>query len=314
MLVRSILLATLAFLTWVVAAAAANPTVEIRPHWKMGEAIRYQMTKTHVREFDGKVLRKFQTTTPVEVEVVEVDEDGIVLRWRQGSTTFDDPKQDDDPVARTVYLMLKALDIDLQLDTDGVLIGLRNWKELRGSGHKVQDAVLNQMAKSGVAKSTLDAVRKETDKLFATQESLEAAFLPTPALLVFPLGTSYELGQTLRYETTIPNIFGGEPSFPALGEYQLKALDADTDLATIIFKQTLHPKDAPRVVEEWLAAEAKKTGKPAPKDLPDIQIEDVLEYDIDCKTGWVKTVTHTRTGKMEKLTHTETITLTRKTP
>jgi hypothetical protein len=313
MLVRSIL-AALAFFTWAVAVPAANQTVEIRPHWKTGEAIRYQMTKTQVREFDGKVLRKFQTTTPVEVEVVEWDEDGIVLRWRQGSTTFDDPKQDDDPVARTVYLMLKALDIDLQLDTDGVLIDLRNWKELRGTGHKVQEALLNQMAKSGVAKSTIDAVRKETDKILATKESLEAAFLPPPALLVFPLGTSYEMGQTLHYETTIPNIFGGELPFPALGEYQLKALDPDTHHATIIFKQTLHPKESPRIVKEWLAAEAKKTGKPAPQELPDIQIQDVIEYDIDCKTGWVKTVTHTRTGKMEKLTHMETVTLTRKAP
>ncbi|MCS6863527.1 MAG: hypothetical protein RMJ56_00020 [Gemmataceae bacterium] len=307
-------LATLTLLSVVVAASAERPTVEIRPVWRMGDAVRYQMTKTQQREFDGKVLRKVQTTTPVEVEVIEMDDDGIVLRWRQGSTTFEDPKHDDDPVLRTLHMMFKALDIDVQLDTEGVLIGLRNWKELRGTGHKVQEAILTQMAKSGTAKSTLDTVRKETDKLLATQESLETAFLQYPALLVFPLGTSYEMGQTLTYETTIPNIFGGPTPFPALGEYQLKALDKDSDMATIIFKQSLHPKESPRILQQWLAEEAKKTGKPAPGELPDFQIQDIIEYEIDCKTGWVKSVTLTRNGKMDKLTATETVTLLRKTP
>jgi hypothetical protein len=296
-------------------APAARPdekTLELKPKWKKGDSARYEMTKTQLREADGKVVRKVGTHAPVEVEVLAADGDGFVLRWTQGSTVFDDPKQDDDPSARALNAILKSVDVELELDPSGTVTGMRNWKDLRGTGHKIQDGVLSQMAKAGTAKATLEQLRKETDKYFASQESIEATFARQPALLAFPFGRGYEPGKTVEYETELPNVLGGAEPFPAKGACTLKAIDKDTNTATIVFKHTPDPKELPKVLRKWLQEEAKKAGMPPPKDLPELELEDVLEYQIDLATGWIKSLTHTRTTKQPTSTQTDTLTLTRK--
>jgi hypothetical protein len=39
--------------------------LELKPKWKKGDTTRYEMTKSQVRESDGKVTRKILTRTPV---------------------------------------------------------------------------------------------------------------------------------------------------------------------------------------------------------------------------------------------------------
>ena len=287
-------------------------TLELKPKWKKGDAVRYDMTRTQVRESDAKVVRKVTTHTPVEIEVIEADPDGSVVRWAQGTTTFDDPKLDDDPTVRAINAIFKNMDIDLDLDANGTYEGLRNWKELRNTGHKVQDAVLAQMSKTGTSKATVDYLRKETDKFFASKETVEATFSKQAALLVIPFGNKFELGKTVEYETQLPNVLGGDEPFPAKGTYLLKAIDKDANTATLVYKQTPDPKELNRVLRKFFDDLATKTGKPAPKDLPELDLTDTMEYEFDLASGWVKSVTHTRVAKQPASTQTETTTLTRK--
>lgn len=289
-----------------------QPDLELKPKWKKGDIVRYEMTRTQTREIEGKVTRKVVVRTPVEVEVVDVDEDGWFLRWTQGTTAFDDPKLDDDPLARANYAIQKSIDLDLDLESDGSFSGVRNWKDLRGTGNKIQDAVLAQMAKTGTPKTTLDALRKETDKLFTSKESIEAAFSRPSALLFLPFGQPYELGKTVSYETELPNVLGGDDPFPAKGECTLKSMDKETGTAVIVFKLTPDPKEQARVLRKWLDEVAKKAGKPTPKELPELALEDVIDYEFDVNAGWVKALTHTRTVKQPTAMQVETVTLTRK--
>jgi hypothetical protein len=286
--------------------------LELKPKWKIGDTLRYEMTRTLVREVDGKVVRKVITRTPVALEVFDVDEEGSLISWAQGSTIHDDPKTDDDPRARAIHAIQKGLDIDLDIDTDGTMLGVRNWKDIRGTGHRVQDFVFAQMAKSGTTKTTIETLRKETDKLFLTKESIEAAFGQPAALLFYPFGEEYELEESVPYDGEIPNVFGGEEPLPAKGEFLLKSIDKDDMIAVIVFKQTTDTQTAARVLRKWLDDTAQKTGKPAPKDLPEFTIEDVREYEFDLMTGWPRSVTHTRTAKEGNKTQIETVTLVRK--
>jgi hypothetical protein len=312
----SALVALAAVVGFAPARATPSPAeakaLELKPKWKRGDAARFDMVKTVTRESDGKVTRKVTTRTPVEVEVLDTDEDGSIVRWTQGSTVFDDPKFDDDPAIRAFNAILKGLDVDLDLNASGGFTGLRNWKDLRGTGHKVQDAVLAQMAKAGTSKATVELIRKETDKYFATKESIETAFGRLPVLVVLPYGREYEAGKTAEYETELPNVLGGDEPFPAKGEYTLKAVDKDANTATLVFKLAPDPNEMNKVLRKWVDDVAKKAGKPAPKELPELALNDAIEYEFDLAGGWIKTVTHTRTAKQTAYTQTETITLTAK--
>jgi hypothetical protein len=310
MLPRACLLPLLVLLAGPLAAREPNP-VELRPRWKAGDSARYDMTRTVVRQADGQVVRKATAHTAVEVEVAEADNEGSVIRWTQGSTVFEDPKAEE-PLDRATGSIRKLLDVDLDLDGDGALEGVRNWKDLRSSAHKVQEAVLAQLAKAGASKATIESVRKETDKFFASKESVERTFASQSPLLFLPFGREYDLGAPVAFEGELPNPYGGEEALPARGEFTLKSMSTQDGLAVIVFKQSLDPKEAPAALRKWFDESAKQAGKPAPQEVPELQIDEVTEYEFDTTTGWVKSVTRTRTVKEGSQSQTETVTLTRK--
>jgi hypothetical protein len=309
MLARACCVVFAALLAGSLAADESKPLAP-KPRWRAGDAVRYDMTRTRAWEEDGQA-RKAVSHTPVDVEVADADEYGFVLRWAQGSTVYEDPKQED-PLDHATSAMQKLIDVDLDLGPDGALEGVRNWRDIRATGHKVQGAVLARMAKAGATKATLDAIRKQTDGFFASKESVERAFAGGAELLFLPFGREYDLGTALPYEARVPNPLGGDEPLPAKGEYALKSADATAGVAVIVFKQSLDAKEAAPVLREWLDASAKQAGKPAPKELPELQVDDVMEYEFDLSAGWVKSVTHTRTLKDGTRTRTETVTLTRK--
>ncbi len=285
-------------------------SIDLAPKWKKGDTVRYEMLGTQVREQDGKEVSQVATRTLVIVEVISAGAEGTVLRWTQGTTTFEDPDQDNDPVVKSVNTILKNTELDLELDDDGDFTGLRNWKAVRTAGTKVRDDVLAQMNKAGATKAAIDHVRQSTDQMLSTKETIEAAFTRNPLLLVKPLGKTYEFGTPIEYEGAILNPFGGEP-FPAKGLCVIK-LDKDKGIANISFKETTDPKDVTRIVQKQVDDVAKKTGTPAPNELPDVKLSAAAEYTVDVGTGWVNAVKHTRVTMVDKATQTDTVTLTRR--
>ena len=284
-------------------------TVELLPHWKQGNTARYKLTRTQTREMGGKVEWKSVARTAIAVEVVSANEDGFILRWAQGSAMFDDPKAGNEPLVKTMNVILKSVELDLEIGTDGALRGLHNWKELKGTGLKMRDVALSGLAKAGVAKSALDTIRKDTTPMFATKESLEAAFTQQPALLVYPLGQTYTAGMPVEYDDELPNPYPGGDPIPTQGEFSLKEIDATAGLIRVVYKQTPDPKELNSIIENTIRALAKKMGKPAPEVFPEFKMSDMIECEVDLKTGWVKSVTHTRTTSAGDTTQAEIITL-----
>ena len=312
----------LSFLALLLAAAVPRPDaaraapvdgpVKLVPVWKLGETARYEMTREQARKVGAAEPTRSVAWTQVEVEVVDADEDGVVLRWMQGSAMYDDPKSGDDPLVRTLNTIFKGVDVDLELDADGTYVGVRNWKEVKATGHKIQDVMLKNLEKMKAPKATVESVRAVTDPLFASKESVEAAFGKQPALLVRPLGKAYEAGKAVTYDDTFPNpVPGGDP-IPTKGERTFKVSDPDAGVARVTFKQTPDQTDVNRITEQALRDAAKKAGKAAPEQFPEFKLEDVVEYEVEVKTGWVRSVTHTRTVTVGDTTQTEVVTITRK--
>jgi hypothetical protein len=59
---------------------------------------------------------------------------------------------------------------------------------------------------------------------------------------------------------------------------------------------------------------ATRLGKPGPKagQVPNFTIEDAAEFSIDVASGWVHTLTHTRTTKADRNLQEDTLTIKRK--
>ena len=294
------------------AVCAEQPSgLELKPHWKVGEKLRYEMIRAQSRDTNGKVVRG-GSRAPVDVEVIAAGEAGFVVRWRLGETVSDDPKAANNPVFQAMTKLTAGMKVDLEISPDGRLLGIENWKELQKTGKQIQETVLEELAEGNLPKTAIEALRAETDKLFANRESVEASFTRHPALLVIPLGQTYDKANPAISEVDLANPFGGEP-IPAVGEFLLKSHDSETGLATVTFTQKPDPKKLKRVLEKSLRDLAKRLGKNMDGvTLPAFDMTDEAEYAVETKTGWVRRVVHTRRTQTGTSVATETTTLTRR--
>src|SRR5207247_4982567 len=93
--------------------------VQLVPHWKKGEKLRFEIVNTTQNTRDGKVTLKRTTRTDIDVEVLRVDQNGYVVRWRFGETRFDDPKQAEQLGKEIGNLIKNGSQVILEIDSEG---------------------------------------------------------------------------------------------------------------------------------------------------------------------------------------------------
>jgi hypothetical protein len=280
--------------------------VTILPGWKVGERLRYERVKTRRKTAAGKETFKGTGRGPIDVAVIEAGAKGYLVRWRIGEMTADDPQQANDPTVRAMSRLIQGLDIDIELDPEATLTGVRNWSAVKTAGTKVADTVIAEVAKQAHQAGKDDpkllaGLRSTLDSMLATKAQIEQLFLREPEVLFFPIGRTYPgIGKAFEYDDQLPNPLGG-PSFPCKGAFTLTAYDAAKGRAAVTWTQTPDPHQSARIINETLMAISKRMGRTPPNAdaLKSLSINDRAEFVINTKSGWVENFTQIRSVTSE---------------
>jgi hypothetical protein len=100
----------------------------------------------------------------------------------------------------------------------------------------------------------------------------------------------------VTYNTLLPNPFGGE-AFPAMGSFAVAGYDKKSGKAEIDWNQRIQPEAAGRVLNNTLKKLAEQQGKHIGEELlaKNYKIEDSAKFVVDVPTGWVLSLTQSRT-------------------
>ncbi|HEV7730641.1 MAG TPA: hypothetical protein VGR62_00700 [Candidatus Binatia bacterium] len=292
---------------------AADDTVSVTPHWKKGEKFQYEKIKTREMADGDRVIQNMTARSVLEVEVVSTGADATVLAWTAGEARFDDPEQAANPLVQRLGNMLKNARALLELDEDWRITGVKNWKALQQTSFKGRDALVEEVRDSGAEKELVDQIAAQVTSMIDTKEKVEDLVGGGEAqLFLLPLGLSLPESEPLVMDGALPNVLGGQP-IPARAKFEIKSYDRTSGRATIVYTQTVDPKDAQRIMEETAKDIAEKTGRPGPdpKEFAGMVFEDRAEYVVDIPSGWVQEFTHHRTMKSGARRQQDTVTIRR---
>jgi hypothetical protein len=292
---------------------AVQPSVSLLPKWQAGDKLRFEMVRTRERSQKGGPARRSSAATDFEVEVLSASKTGFVLAWTWDETRLDDPELASNIVARKMVNLMNGFRMILDVDPDGAFRGVQNWAELKDKGARLIDTVSGELKKAGLDEATLAAVRGQVSAMFASREQIDQFATREPQLFFMVMGVEFDSAAPNEMDSELPNPFGGKP-FPSRARIALKELDKETGLARVTFQQTVEPAEARRIMEQSLREMAKQVGKPAPDGplFKDFAIEDRADFVIDTSTGWIRSLTHTRTSRVDAGFQQETIEITRK--
>lgn len=278
------------------AAFATEVSVELKPHWKQGDKKRYEIVKKRKKVGAGKTIQEGTSRTDLEITVVKADATGFLLNWTMGETRFDEPRAGNDPVSKQAGNLLKGFPILLEVAPGGELRGVKNWKELKEKATEAVNAMVRIWRKSGLDEKDIDRTSAQVSSTFATKEKINQMCTREPHLYLFVLGRTFRTDKPITYDTLLPNPFGGD-AFPAQGRLVLGSYDKGTGKAVVNWTQTIEPDAARRVLLQTLKKLAAQQGKEIKADqLPkQFKIEDSARFSVDVASGWILSLTQSRT-------------------
>ncbi len=294
-------------------ADAADETVVLVPGWKAGEKARYDIVRTRRKTQPGKPVSETGARSSAEIEVVSASEESFVVAWTHGETTFDGAGAGEDPLAKQMADLVKGLRVEIEMDSEATITGVRNWKEIRDTMKKAVDVLFEGLNAKGMDADVLAKIRAQVAPLYAGKAQIAQNCTRDAQRYFMVLGYGFEDGKPVEYDDKLPNPLGGEP-FPCKARYSLRGVDRKTGIATVDFRQVIPPEDALRIMEKTVKDMAERMGKPVPdgEGLKSFSIEDTAEFRVELATGWIESLTHTRATKAGGASQDDIVTFTRR--
>jgi hypothetical protein len=294
-----------------------RPHIEILPHWKQGDSFDLIITRAREKSIDGKSTLSGKTRTRFTIDVLRADNKGYLVGWTAGETTFD-ASLPSDTFLRQVVGLMKGMQIVLQINSHGTITGVQNWNELRTETLQVMDTLLAKTPESQKGHSDqplMSNLRAQWETMFATKEQVEQLCTRDARIYFLALGRRYVLNEPYEYTDVVPNPLSGDP-FPTRARIILKTIDQRSGQALLSWNQTTDPKQAARILESMIKDLAVRRGKKSPEGAvpPTISMEDKADMVVDVGTGWVDTLTLTRSIHLGTRTQVDSTSIVRSAP
>jgi hypothetical protein len=294
--VRSIILALIC-LPLLGLVDVPSDSIEVLPHWKNGDTVHLEITRARVKSTDGTSTITGKTHTDFAIEVLNANDDGYLVGWTAGKTTFDSPSQAEQSFLGQVVNLMNGRQIILEIDSHGGIRGVQNWKVLKTSALKSLDALAaaEDARKGKPDKALMSRLRAQWESMLGTKAQVEELCTREAQVYFKVLGRGYARNAPFEYEDLFPNPLGGD-AFPTHARMALKTFDKQTGRAVITWSQVADSKQVSRILESMLKEMSARVGKePQEGEFPKaISMEDHAEIVVDVTTGWVKTLKHAR--------------------
>lgn len=289
-------------------------SVEIVPRWKKGDSFALTITRTRKKSVDGHSTLSGKTRAHFTIEVLRADDNGYLVGWTAGDTTFE-TSLPSETFLRQVVDVMKGKQIVLQIDDHGTIIGVQNWKELQSETLKAMDVLLAKTPDShngNTEQTLLSNLRAQWATMFATKEQVEQLCTRDARIYLVALGRRYVLNEPHEYNDLLPNPIGGDP-FPTRTRIILNAFDQQSGQAMLSWNRTTDSKRAAHILESKIKDLAARRGKKSPEEgfAKPLSMEDKADIVVDVRTGWVDRLTLTRSVNLGARSQTDTTTIVR---
>lgn len=271
----------------VCAAPAQAQDIAIKPLLRAGDQFRLEVTR--VRENSARPQLDGKSTTPVDVRVEAVTENGITLAWTSGATTFDNPQLAQNPMLLAAAKAVAGLALRLNLTADGKLTGLANEAEVVSRLKATVDAIVSVLAAKlpDEQKKPFQAV---IGQLLAPSVLIASA--TREAQIYFGLnGIAVTAGEPVERSVDQPNPLGSG-SIPAM--LTISAESATADSAILVTKSTYDPESLRKVTLGFIEQSGRRVPPDALAKLPPLQVDDTGRYVLDRTTGLMREATVNR--------------------
>ncbi len=257
-------------------ASARAESVDVQPHWHVGDHVAYRMTRESITAGEGFGRRP----VTVVLDVVEATRDGWLVTWRAVPAP-DRVAAAASDVERAVR-ETAALPMRLRLDVHGRLLEVVNWEQVRDARLRLADVLRRYRAARGTSPGTLDDDMTWARASVASEAAVRATQGYEPQVLLATVGHAYDSMDAAEKRGEAPDPMGASLA-PVTLRFELQSLHAAAHRASLRVTQRAILVAARRGLAEVTTASAAVPVLATPA-ASNASITFVA--DVDLRTGW----------------------------
>lgn len=294
---KKLLLITLLLFSYIYSYSQINledSTVQVISYWDKNEVQNYKIINKKTKYNNDVIISSDSTINYVEVTVLDSTQNSYTIQW-----LYRDYKVNNDEISQMLSNLPGNTKVIYKTNELGVFQEVVNWEEIRDEMNQSIEGVIKEMKEgNNMDDENIEKAIKQITATFSTKEAIESIVVTDIQQFHSFHGAIYPIGETLEYETQLPNILGPKP-FSANLYVTLEEIYPDNN-SYLISSQTVISKDQLLAATiEYLAKTAESVGKQLDSALfENMELEsEVIAYSEIHETGWILYSTLTKIVK-----------------
>ena len=280
--------------------SANQTTASIFAGWDEGDQQLLQVNNTKERRMNGTLQQETSSSYEARLNVAQASEKGYTIHWTFRNIVTG---QQQNPILQHLARMTEDMTVIYKTGPKGAFNELINWEEIRDHLNKALDEMEQQYGQNPQVKAAFNQIRS----MFQTRESIEQSLIKEIQLYHSLYGGEYTLNKEVKAASTLPNILGGEP-FPAVLSVEMTELKPQKQSCRVKVSQRIDKEKGSEILHDFARKMARTSGSEMPdqQKLPDFEITDQQEYQVDLDHGWMKRVYNKRTIRAQGMEQIQT--------
>lgn len=263
-------------------------------YWKKGEEKVFLINHKKEKLKDGVRQSGEDIHYEAHLTVKDSSAAGYTIEWT--NRNYSSPTNN--PMVKGMNFLYNDLHFLYKTTEAGAFVELVNWEEVR-------DFYVNLAALSVPRDNdTAQEIMNKTKAMFSSREAVEAAMIPEIQLLHLPYGYEFSTQKQVG-ETTLPNLFGGDP-IPALQTIRITHLDPEA--YTLAMTQEIDRANASAFLKDMfqrLGVTNTASTEEINRVLQSFEISDSREFTVGVQTGWLSQVWYQKVVKADTMKQLE---------
>lgn len=261
-----------------------DSTVQIISYWDKGEVQNYKIINKKTKYNNDVIITSDSTINYVEVTVLDSTQNSYTVQW-----LYRDYKVSNDEISQMLSNLPGNTKIIYKTNELGVFQEVVNWQEIRDEMNQSIEVLIKRMKEDNkMDNESVEKVIKQMTATFSTKEAIESIVITDIQQFHSFHGAIYPVGETLEYETQLPNIFGNEP-FSANLYVTLEEIYPDNNTYLISSETITSKEQLLAATIEYLVKTAELMGQQldtAMFENMELENEAVIYSEIH-ETGWI---------------------------
>lgn len=275
----------------------------VHPAWQVGDLRHYQISRLHQDVVDGALTPSLSMSTPLTITILEANDDGYVLEWVYGATTFDQESAPPPDRLTTMLIAPNYLRLEYEVDANGDYRGLLNGDEVFDTFSGVMQEMFILLARGKITHEAIESSQIILDQMAADTAAFDTLVTSDVQLFHEIYGFHFTSAEPIEVDDQ-RSIIVGDPPLPAHVLIYPTHYGPMSGCLSAWWFRHVDPDEARDGMLAAMEEQAKREGflPPSKDDLPSqIKAQDSVIFTLDTRTGWIRSMTSTHSFRLEDI-------------